>query len=83
MERVQVRLPDEDLERIGEEVKKGRYPNKSEAIRDKLRKSYILEAMVNMRNATEGLDREEMLKQLEETREEMYAEEQREKDSSN
>jgi len=67
MEKVQVRFPPEDLRKIEKEVEEGKYPNKSEAIRDKVRKSYILEAIVQMREATEGLDEEEELKKLEKT----------------
>lgn len=74
MERVQVRLPEQDLERIGEEVEEGKYPNQSEAIRDKIRKSYLLEAVVNMRRATEGLDQDDLMEELEEVREAKYAE---------
>lgn len=74
MEKVQVRFPREDLEKIEKEVKEGKYPNKSEAIRDKVRKSYILEAVVQMRRATEGIDREEALEKLEEHRTEKYEE---------
>lgn len=69
MEKVQVRFPPEDLRKIEKEVKEGKYPNKSEAIRDKVRKSYILEAIVHMREATENLDEEEELEKLEKTRE--------------
>ncbi|MFW6142055.1 MAG: hypothetical protein ACOC53_05790 [Candidatus Saliniplasma sp.] len=69
MEKVHVRFPPEDLRRIEKEVK---YPNKSEAIRDKARKSYILEAIVHMREAAEDLDEE--LKNLENTREKKYDE---------
>ena len=67
MEKVQVRFPPEDLRKIEKEVEEGKYPNKSEAIRDKVRKSYILESIVHMREATEGLDEEEELKKLEKT----------------
>lgn len=72
MERVQVRIPDEDLEKIKEEVEKGRYPNKSEAIRDKIRKSYLFQAILNMREATEDVDKKEALRELEKVREEKY-----------
>lgn len=70
-----MRLPEEDLERIEEEVESGKYPNRSEAIRDKVRKSFILDAINYMRKATEGLDKEEELERLEEIREEMHGEE--------
>jgi len=72
MEKVQVRFPPEDLRKIEKEVEEGKYPNKSEAIRDKVRKSYILESIVHMREATEGLDEEGELKKLEKTREKKY-----------
>lgn len=72
MEKVQVRFPQEDLKRINKEVKEGKYPSKSEAIRDKVRKSYLLEAIVHMRTATEDLDKEESLEKLEETRAKKY-----------
>ncbi len=74
MEKVQVRFPPEDIRRIEKEVEEGKYPNKSEAIRDKVRKSYILESIVHMREATEGLDKEEELERLEKIREKTYEE---------
>lgn len=74
MERVQVRFPSEDLKKIEKEVEEGKYPNKSEAIRDKVRKSYLLEAMIQMREATEGMDREKALKELNANRAEKYEE---------
>lgn len=74
MERVQVRFPSEDLKKIEKEVEEGKYPNKSEAIRDKVRKSYLLEAIIQMREATEGMDREKALKELNATRAEKYEE---------
>lgn len=72
MEKVQVRFPREELKRIDEEVREGKYPSKSEAIRDKVRKSYLLEAIIHMRTATEGLDEKESLKKLDATRAEQY-----------
>jgi len=72
MEKVQVRFPPEDLRRIEKEVAQGKYPNKSEAIRDKVRKSYILEAIVHMREATEGLDEEDELRKLDKIRDRKY-----------
>ena len=69
MEKVQIRLPSEDIERIEREVETGKYPNRSEAIRDKVRKSYFLEAIVEMREATDGTDRDAALERLEGTRE--------------
>lgn len=69
-----MRFPSEDLRRIEKEVKEGKYPNKSEAIRDKVRKSYILEAIVYMREATENLDEEEELEKLEKIRDRKYEE---------
>ena len=69
MEKIQVRFPSEDLERIEDEVAAGKYPNRSEAIRDKVRKSCLLESIVQMREATEGMDREDALAALEMTRE--------------
>jgi len=72
MEKVQVRFPPEDLRRIEKEVEQGKYPNKSEAIRDKVRKSYILEAIVHMREATEGLDEEDELRKLDKIRDKKY-----------
>lgn len=74
VERIQVRFPEHDLEQIRAEVENGRYPNTSEAVRDKVRKSYLLEAMLHMRTATEDLDQEEALQQLEQTRRELHAE---------
>lgn len=74
MEKVQVRFPKDDLETLRREVDEGVYPNLSEAIRDKVRKSYQLQAMVHMREATEGMDHDEALSALEETRAQYYAE---------
>ncbi len=73
MEKVQVRFPPEDIRRIEKEVEEGKYPNKSEAIRDKVRKSYILESIVQMREAIEDLEEEE-LERLEKIREKKYEE---------
>jgi len=73
MEKVQVRFPEDDLEKLRREVEEGKYPSMSEAIRDKVRKSYLLEAIVHMREATEGVDLDEALAELEATREEHYA----------
>jgi Arc/MetJ-type ribon-helix-helix transcriptional regulator len=61
MEKVQIRFPSEDLERIEQEVETGKFPNRSEAIRNKVRKSYFLEAIVEMREATDGTDRDAAL----------------------
>lgn len=72
MEKVQVRFPQEYLNKIEDEVREGKYPNKSEAIRDKVRRSYLLESIVHMKEATEGLDEEEALKKLDATRAEKY-----------
>ena len=69
-----MRFPPEELRRIEKEVKEGKYPNKSEAIRDKVRKSYILEAIVHMREATEDLDEEDEVERLEKTRDRKYEE---------
>lgn len=49
-------------------------PNKSEAVRDKIRKSHILEAMLNMEEAVEGLDRAEELAELDKIRKKKYEE---------
>ncbi len=45
MQSVQIRLSDEQLKIIDRKVKEGRYPNRSEAIRDYLRKAQLWEAM--------------------------------------
>lgn len=74
MEKVQVRFPEDDLKKLRQEVDDGKYPNMSEAVRDKVRKSYLLEAIVHMREATEGVDVDEALADLDATREEHYAE---------
>lgn len=74
MEKVQVRFPEDDLKKLRREVDEGKYPTMSEAIRDKVRKSFLLEAIVHMREATEGMDLDEALTDLEATREEQYAE---------
>ncbi|KXB08310.1 hypothetical protein AKJ56_01565 [candidate division MSBL1 archaeon SCGC-AAA382N08] len=82
MEKVQVRFPRKDLEKIEREVEEGKYPNKSEAIRDKVRKSYILEAIVQMRKATEDMNQDKALKKLNATRAEKYEEFKKEKSTS-
>lgn len=74
MEKVQVRFPEDDLKKLRREVDEGKYPTMSEAIRDKVRKSFLLEAIVHMREATEEMDLDEALTDLEATREEQYAE---------
>lgn len=45
MQSVQIRLSDEQLKIIDRQVKAGRYPNRSEAIRDYLRKAQLWEAL--------------------------------------
>lgn len=74
MEKVQVRFPEDDLEKLKQEVEAGKYPSLSEAIRDKVRKSYLLEAIVHMREATEGMDEDEALAALDATRATHHAE---------
>lgn len=43
METVQIRLTKEQLKLIDEKVRRGEYPNRSEAIRDYVRKAELLE----------------------------------------
>lgn len=74
MEKVQVRFPEDDLEKLKQEVDGGKYPTMSEAIRDKVRKSYLLEAIVHMREATEEMNQADALEALDATREQQYAE---------
>jgi Arc/MetJ-type ribon-helix-helix transcriptional regulator len=74
MEKVQVRFTEHDLEKIEDEVEQGKYPTRSEAIRDKVRKSYLLEAIVQMHEATAGMDQDDALAALDETREAHYDE---------
>lgn len=74
MEKIQVRFPDDDLDRLEDEVAAGKYPNRSEAIRDKVRKSYLLEAIVQMREATDEMNRNDALAELDATREAHYDE---------
>jgi Arc/MetJ-type ribon-helix-helix transcriptional regulator len=45
MTSVQVRLSDEQLALIDRKVREGRYPNRSEAIRDYLRKAQLWEVL--------------------------------------
>ncbi|MEM2941658.1 MAG: ribbon-helix-helix domain-containing protein [Thermoproteota archaeon] len=45
MQAVQVRLSEEQLALIDRKVKAGKYPNRSEAIRDYLRKAQLWEAL--------------------------------------
>lgn len=68
MEKIQVRFPAGDLEKIRSEVEAGQYPSVSEAVRDKVRKSYLLEAIVHMREAAEGMDEADALAALDATR---------------
>jgi Arc/MetJ-type ribon-helix-helix transcriptional regulator len=45
MQAVQVRLSDEQLDLIDRKVRTGKYPNRSEAIRDYLRKAQLWEVL--------------------------------------
>ena len=45
MTSVQVRLSEEQLKMIDRKVQEGRYPNRSEAIRDYLRKAQLWEVL--------------------------------------
>lgn len=74
IEKVQVRFTEHDLEKIENEVEQGKYPTRSEAIRDKVRKSYLLEAIVQMHEATADMDHDDALAALDETQEAHYDE---------
>jgi Arc/MetJ-type ribon-helix-helix transcriptional regulator len=74
MQSVQVRLSKEQLELIDEEVRQGRYPNRSEAIRDHLRKAQfykVLERLLELGDREEGSEAE-IKADLERVREKVY-----------
>lgn len=67
MKNVQVRFPEEQLKFIDRLVKEGKYPSRSEAIRDCVRKTELIELMEKFTQLTQrvGLTKEEALKELE------------------
>lgn len=67
MKNVQVRFPEEQLKFIDQMVKEGKYASRSEAIRDCVRKTELLEVMEKFTQLTQqvGLTKEEALKELE------------------
>ncbi|MFQ5795101.1 MAG: ribbon-helix-helix domain-containing protein [Candidatus Bipolaricaulia bacterium] len=66
METVQIRLTQEQLKKIDAQVKAGKYPSRSEAIRDYVRKAEFFEALERFAEITEqeGIDKEEAFKAL-------------------
>lgn len=76
MQSVQVRLSKELLAAIDQKVKEGRYPSRSEAIRDYLRKAQLWEVLEKILNLGDRPDQteEEVLADLERIREKVYRE---------
>jgi len=74
MNSVQVRLSDEQLLPIDRKVKEGRYPNRSEAIRDYLRKAQLWEVLERLLELGDLEDRsdEAVTAQLKRIREKVY-----------
>ncbi len=74
MQAVQVRLSDEQLTLIDRKVREGRYPSRSEAIRDYLRKAQLWEALERILDLGDREDfSEEVVKQnLARVREKVY-----------
>ncbi len=76
MQPVQVRLSEEQLSELDRQVKSGRYPNRSEAIRDYLRKAQLWEALEKILSLgdMEEDSEEEVAKRRERIRQEVYEE---------
>jgi putative addiction module CopG family antidote len=74
MQSVQIRLSDEQLKLIDRKVKEGRYPSRSEAIRDYLRKAQLWEALEKLLELgdREGESEEEVASNLARIREKVY-----------
>ncbi|HDI00572.1 MAG: hypothetical protein DRP94_06000 [Candidatus Latescibacterota bacterium] len=75
METLQIRLSREQLSFIDQKVREGRYPSRSEAIRDYLRKAQLWEALeriLELGHSEE--DEEDLLARLERIREKVYKE---------
>jgi len=70
MKTVQIRLTEEQLRRIDEKVKEGKYPNRSEAIRDYVRRAELWELFSRFLDLTER--RPLSLETLEQTRQKVY-----------
>jgi len=73
MKSVQVRFPEEELERIDRYVERGEYPSRSEFIRDAVRKAEALRSIETMRRLVEeeGVTEEELVEGGTEVREEL------------
>lgn len=75
METLQIRLSREQLSFIDQKVKEGRYPSRSEAIRDYLRKAQLWEALERILELGHSEESEEELSaRLEQIREKVYRE---------
>lgn len=72
MKTVQIRLTEEQLRLIDEKVKQGKYPSRSEAIRDYVRRAELLELFSQFFDLTE--DTPVSSEQLARTREKVYQE---------
>jgi len=76
METVQVRFPRKELEELDREVKIGRYPSRSEAIRDMVRRAALFDVMKEFMELAkqEKIKREDIEQDREKLREECYEE---------
>jgi Arc/MetJ-type ribon-helix-helix transcriptional regulator len=74
MQAVQVRLSDEQLAIIDRKVKEGRYPSRSEAIRDYLRKAQLWEVLEKLLELGDREDQTEaeVRRDLDRIREKVY-----------
>jgi Arc/MetJ-type ribon-helix-helix transcriptional regulator len=72
MKTVQIRLTEEQLRMIDEKIKEGKYPNRSEAIRDYVRRAELWELFSRFLDLTEK--KPISIEKLEQTREKVYQE---------
>ena len=72
MKTVQIRLTEEQLKMIDEKIKEGKYPSRSEAIRDYVRRAELWELFSRFLDLTEG--KPISTEKLEKTREKVYRE---------
>ena len=63
MKTIQIRLPEEVLRQINREVKRGKYANRSDAIREYIRVGQLLEKITGLRKIIkkEGIKKEDLL----------------------
>lgn len=74
MKSVQVRFPEDELERIDERVEQGEYPSRAEFIRDAVRKNEMIQALEDLRRVAEkeDLELEDLIEGGKEIREQVY-----------